>query len=890
MTLPRAHTWFPSSRLCRSFLLPSALLCGLGSGCGPEGGGSPELAPFESQADTAVAGLEQDAKSDTPNPNALPVFEIAPGTVVAHDVAPAHPLVGLVFRAEDAAAINANAALRTIPPVVAPPVAPSPPPGGPTDANMAVYRRTSCLGRWERIPNASGTAILATRLPAAGEYLIVTGARNPNTTATLSASFAADQAGKIVDPTRQQPKLAKSWLPAGVMDKLDAAGIDSFSDIRRRGTMAVVRATGLAKDVVEELGKLGPWLDVSFINYPTACALARAGANSPAAYYQMTYAQQQALRSVVPWGSVPLDPGQYQSCVEPESPNVNVAARRPFISWQFYGNGGTAPDHVIGTRPWWTAPTNGPGNKIDPRWFPYAEKGWEIMAYNFGAPTGDEGGLMGNSGPIGYIIANNRLLGLTRLFVYLPSNEGYNNLVANVAVTDQYGGKHTSWDFPLLDVPTADAENGAATMVWNHTGRPFEDLSYGGRWVRTELPTLFDPRVYPGRRASADDLRQITLRFYGLQVGQADLYANLDLELSGSAVPSSPGGTSSITVVKGAFTTGISGAAGAATVSGYIGLSSTGGGLIAVGAAGLAGAFLGIFGSDSQSLPEYRINLAGAGKGTVSGQTTSVRLLTTLHFFLSGTYRPIRIVPTGGGGDADGGSGWRPGVTRYMPGGIAAYQRCERSRLGTIGFQGATAGAGNDPRPERIPVQTNRCNLAERKQIVIGSGPECNFDSPVESEAEVQLGAIRRSPSAPIYLDNTRVEIQAFFPPVPRIEGSADQPHLRPARIVQGGTRPLNVAGVQRMPALTLEEADWEKIRRGEGKIYLRYHATLTPRDESPWPSTLKPDEHRWEYALDVTSRIVNQESWSHCAWRNPLGPDELSPDRLPRGDYCTQH
>lgn len=321
MTLPRSAV--------------SLLLLGLagGVGCGPEAGGSPERVTFETAADADVAALDDDAKSDTPSPNALRVFEIVPGTVVAHEVTPAQPRIGFVFRAESAAAINANAALRTIPPVVAPPVAPSPPPVGPT-ANMVVYRRMSCLGRWDRVPNASATAVLATRLRDAGEYLLVTGATNPNTTATLSASFAADSSGKIVTDANPRPgKIAQSWLPVDALDKLRNLGLKSFGEIAKRGTAAVVRATGLSQPAVEEMRTLSRWLDTESVDYQMACALKRAGVDSPEAYYRLPIGKQRALEPTVKLGTIPVppwrDPSGGSRCVDLETPGIDPRLATP---------------------------------------------------------------------------------------------------------------------------------------------------------------------------------------------------------------------------------------------------------------------------------------------------------------------------------------------------------------------------------------------------------------------------------------------------------------------------------------------------------------------------------------------------------------------------------
>ncbi len=878
----------PRSSLLSLFLV----LGGVGVGCGPQSQGqqSPELDAFAAEADAA---LEAESKADSPSTTPIVVGDIAPGAVVTSDISPARRLVGWTFRAEDAAAINASAALRAVPPVVAPPVVPTPPAGGPT-VNMVLYRRTSCLGRWERVPSGSGSAIMATRLPGAGEYLLVSGARDPNATAQLSASFAADQSGVIADPAKKPFKFSASWLPADVGAKLSGAGIQSFSDLRSRSATSVMSTTGLSKDAVDELSRLSKWLDVPQIDYVRACALKRAGADDPAGYYRLSAAAQQALDPLIPWGSVPVDPanaGSASACVSflPPSPRPNTnppilyAATSPFIDWNWRtvavdagGRQTTQIDHVINSRPWWQYACDGnhspPPN--DPNWYPDPAQGWDVLAYRFGLTPGGIGG-----GPVGYMIFQNRNHGTFRLFVYLPQTSGYNELLANVSLVHPFSTppmqEVASWSFPLEDLPPTqwrdvtelDAAGRAtgttrtqgrrkASFAWKHDEQdPWVSLHSGtsclrsGRWLRAELPTLFDPDLYTKNRDASGRLTPsstvaIRVSFSSVDITQNDLVADLKLDIPGSSVPSIE--RDPIKIGKDMFLSALSAGSASSTMLAYFnGLNSPW-----AGAAAGAGAVFGLFGG-----AEAPLRLIGVAKGSVTGRSYHTSYLPDFLVYLTGTYYPV----------------WDK-LAQYPE----DYQRCHDLRIGAVGFQSdaALARLGRDPLDPRpplnggssgtttvnqwsIPVVYDMCSqkvhvgaqvVGDQRAFCGDDGRRFSADSPVAN-----VGKVVAAPWAQVDIVNPWVELEA----------TVYQPTL-PHKVVTS-----RVSGTRVSP-LHLSYETFDAIRHGGGRLRLRWHATVQPKPRRagctayycPGRGTTSQD---WQYALDVTDRIVDKSQWVAC-------------------------
>ncbi len=716
------------------------VIVSLVAGCGPDAGSDPssDLSTFESEVDAA---LEQESKADSPT-TPIVVGEIAPGAVVSHGVAPTRRLVGWTFNAEAGATINANAALRPIPPVAAPPVAPSPPPGGPT-ANMVLYRRTSCLGRWERIPSASGTAIMATRLPSAGEYLLVSGATNPNASATLSASFAADSAGKVVSSdlsalSKRPFTLARSWFPADTMQRIHASGIDSFAEIKAKGAKNVARLTGVSEDALTEIARLAHWLDLPGVDYQMACSLERSGVRSPEDYYRLSYAAQSALQKQgvqigsLPWSSTPatcdvdlaLAPGQ--------------AATRPAVDWHWYGDG--AGLDINDSRPWQKARGNfncvnsaNPKRDCDPRWYPASDEGWELIAYNFGGVPW----VFGNKDLVGHMVFVNNRQGTLRLFALLGPEFTFNNgngLIGSVKLVepdDNLENPIASISFPVS--PYIDGADGSedprtvfasAATFWTH--------GHGGavltarNWVRAELPILNDPRVYfdsAGRQRRTP--LKVVIEFDNKTAATITGKFTGNGELSGQATsiqkasnPIRPDFPFKVftAAVGGAIEYGTSAYSASESVFNALGVACTGiptpvPGFTpscrepwAGGAGAAAGLFLGIY----NALTDHPtgLDLKVSGRINLQGELTadyvSVAPATSLYFFLNPAFpRPQD--------NNNANSQMKRIATAPIQEGGRAVQVCPGTRLGSIGFNPLSLPDGKSPLPAYIPYVVNEC-------------------------------------------------------------------------------------------------------------------------------------------------------------------------------------
>ena len=507
MTLARARSFL--------LLLPGTLVAFAVLGCGPQGGGELALIPFERQADTAVAALDEDNKADATSASALVLGEILPNTPVSATVSTSRPIAGWTLRTDgDSGTISATA------------TAASPTGTGTgTAAPVALYRRQlsgapSCLGEWVRI--ASGAAAINPKLPGPGDYLLVTGvsARSlpggSGSSVPVQVEYRVDDNAKIVTPAyvQERPyKIARSWIPTTAQQKLATAGLKRFSEITPNSIKSLSSRTGLSPEVLSELERLKGWLDTPGVTYPAACALKRAGMNNSRDYYRATFAAQQRLKNIIPPGALPWGPDVTATdgassglgpCWNLQPPQPSQPARGPYIEWLWWENGVFNPNRIDG-RPWWTGHD---GQQNDPRWYPAPEKGWEIMAYNLGRPPEPTGNPPPNDwfypdknrGATGYILMNNRHLGLMRLFAYVPRSKSFNGMVGTLSLTNPSGRQVATWNFPLEPTPPGRRQ---ASALWQY-GKPYDDGGSGnftpqltnGTWVRSEIPTLFDPSLY----------------------------------------------------------------------------------------------------------------------------------------------------------------------------------------------------------------------------------------------------------------------------------------------------------------------------------------------------------------------------------------------------------
>jgi hypothetical protein len=454
------------------------------------------------------------------------------------------------------------------------------------------------------------------------------------------------------------------------------------------------------------------------------------GVKKSSDYYKLSYKDQLNLVPEIKLGNVALDPldPDYQ-CTELElPPNPEGGITTPIVDWTWRGLSADE-DHVIDTRPWWGVPdqqvdTSSLHYAEQQYWYPDPAQGWKVFGYQFG----------GTGGQLGYLLMYNNYTGVMRLFVYLPKVEVhfFTELLCRISITDASFVETDIWSFPLQNVPPTvqqfdkASENSGGpkdgfldiphsiTFTWPGKDQPYHELSAAssqgnGVWLRTEIPTLYDPRLYPstqpfrdlkgclsiffpgfgsGTQITQDDRRKLRIRFYQVLTGQTDLYADLNMDLSGKGVPSSASGDGTLGAVKGAVLTSIAAASGASTALAFIGLTAGSGGAVAlVAAAAAAGAYFGMTGNDNLP-PEYRIMMLGTAEGTVSGTTVFVLPATTFDLNLTDTFIPEGPNPP---------IGWPQ-----------TYQRCDSVRFGLFGFRPHgknPAYLSPDPRPSSIQVK-----------------------------------------------------------------------------------------------------------------------------------------------------------------------------------------
>ncbi len=888
MTLARA----------RSFLLPGTLVAFAVVGCGPDSGGSPELVAFEAEANAAIEAYDADSKSDNPSTTPLLVGDITPGEIVSHDVSPATRLVAWGFRAEAGAAVNARAALQPIQPPPAPPAV-TPSPGAP--ANMLLYRKVACLGRWERV--SGGTGVLEAQLPGAGEYMLVSGATDPNRSGSLRAGFSADNLGNIVtdlDPTRRHPKLRKSWLPANTVEVIRAAGVKSYKEIaQRRGDL---ERAGLSKAALDELVSLAPWLDVPQISHPAACALRRVGAADPKGYYRLSYRAQQSLEPLVPWASIPVPPEAGQDCVRLvppgpyRDPRVLYAATSPHIDWNWRDTNNNI-DHVIQSRPWWAVQGNlcqsKPDDPQEKRWYPDPKDGWQALSYRFGRSPG---GILG--GPIGYIIFANRHTGILRLFVYLPTNTGYDQLMAHVSLVrpSQRFDPVASWNLPLEETlpevdrwvqptdafgtpagdPVLQQGPQKASFVWRHDDAdPTSNLHQGGcrrsgRWLRTEINTLYDERLYrqaldANGNPTDDTAVALNIEFSSASMSLIDFKETLKLELNGSAVPTA--NRSPLQVFFDTTTHGIAGAgSGSAVVETFWAFQGM---YPIVTVAALLGAGNGFFGPSDP--PSYAINLVGVASGRGTGRSISMNYLPAISVWLTGTFTPVmgRTCPAGETCDS-------------FP---EEFQACDSVRIGAVGFLskdwnvGFNDGVSRDPRPPasstwRVPVSfyggrfgtPSGVPYLDQKRVTLGLDPDlapggrtnfCRYQNQAGAKF-FDAGTMFTAP----WSDTEILEKKVY------LETRILQPTL-PHKVEQAEIDFSSWTGPKMRP-VTISINDWFEILRAnngsidnrgqshKAKVLLRWWARIRRKGGGPVSEITQ--------AFDVTDRLrEGYGGYNHC-------------------------
>lgn len=595
--------------------------------------------------------------------------------------------------------------------------------------------------------------------------------------------------------------------------------------------------SGLSKDIVDRLKKFG--------------------AQRSSDYYRLSYNDQRSLIPEISLGGLALDAGDPNyRCTELELPaNPEPGIVTPVVEWTWRGAGGTT-EHIIDSRPWWGVPNqevDETSSKFEEQkyWYPDPALGWKVFGYQFG----------GTGGQLGYLLVYNNYTGIMRLFVYLPGVEqrNFNQLLCRISITDPSYVESPLWSFPLQDQPptirnfeksapgSGGPENNfedipySLTTTWPGKDVPYHRLTAAvsgtnGIWLRTEISTLFDPRLYPstqplrplggclsiffpggasGTEIRQDDRRMLRIRFYTVLEGETDLEANLNMDLSGKAIPSA-GIQDVLGVVKGVVLTSISAASGVSGALTFLGATAgSGGAAAAVAAAALVGGFFGLIADNAP--PEYKVMTLGTASGTITGKTVFVTEATMFDLNLSDTFIP-QI-------DSDG---------QYMPTGFPQnYQRCELVRFGLYGFR--PHGTDNaylnlDPRPEYIfqdwyPDQSLEFNIP---YVVVG--PLGYFQSAPWAEIDivsqnVQLEVVDFSGTIPY---DRVVIMQLFISDAP----TGDIISREAVGKLRAVVRNLNLT----IPVYTL-------------KLLIRWLAVIQPRNPVVSSYTV-------QYALDVSGLL----------------------------------
>ena len=666
-----------------------------------------------------------------------------------------------------------------------------------------------------------------------------------------------------VDWRRKLGSIAK--LPEATLYQLDRAGLQRISDLKQRRFYNAAHAAGMGEPLLRELLELSELLDIPDVDLQTATFLQRSGILRGSDYFDLQYEKQEALEAAKPHkhpdlGAILGSLLRRQTDLEPPPPGI--AETRPYVDWTW------GPDSVpIDTRPWWGLPDQDVSNipnsdtyQDQVYWYPDAKKGWKVLCYNFG-----KGGA--GRAQFGYLIVYNVYTGVLRLFVYLvPVTERqFTKLLADICIVDAKGIACNSWTFPVMELQMTTADGlthqvgSSITFDWpGYPGVAYHDLSAtsiggGGQWLRTEISTLYDPRLYPEDVSDSflagNERRMLQVRFYGVSEGEASLEANLEVQLSGNAVATTPGqGPDTMEYFKNAISGSVKGFSTGKTVqdaAATLGKMSKGYLLGGIGAA--IGAVFSLLETDSNVPPEYRISIFGTAIGPIKGKIITNSYPATFGVNLDGTFS---VQPTGG-----------PEV----------FQRCDDIRLGILGFGRAGIDPANvsvDPRPESIniewvPVDETYSNYRPLITIdpmgafLTNSWAEVDLVSqsvhlevvkieydkePVREDTEPNQPPSLKFKRPLEFPDDTYIKVplevtQVDYPWTPRDHVEA----------WFGGEELISALASNRWRVVTTIEG--LEVLQPEYRVYLRWSASLNPRNADLSPFDV-------QYALEVTDRV----------------------------------
>ena len=536
----------------------------------------------------------------------------------------------------------------------------------------------------------------------------------------------------VAQPILKPNKIAFSPFPGNIFQTLKKIGITDLKQLNKKNNLKLLRSELQNIELENEILQLNKYLQHPGINYGNAVAMFRK-ANR---LNEQPINDKVNINILAADGEIAADPlDETLPCVQVGTLSgiPDPLATEPIVDWFWYDAAGDF-DHEIITRPWWASPDNfinGP-NEVQDYWYPDPNKGWRVFGYQFG----------GSPGQIGYLLCYNVFTGVMRLFVYLPNVESrnFNKLIATFSIVNADRIATQTWNFPLMDVPpeiksfqtsdTPTADNvqevtgypGGSAFIWPGLEMAFHDLtassaSAPGKWLRTELATLFDPALYPetqilcglggclgllfpGIKAPTSELQERDRRlfkidFNGILEGQTNLTADLELTASGTAKPvAQESSTSSLGIDAEYVAYAKKAIQGASIIGGFISTTVATGGLDVMSAVKAAGGIYALFQGDENPDPSYDVQLIGAVTGKITGRTVFVLPVADFVVNLNGTFKAVTEMTNNG--------------PVYFPTGWPhTYQRCNKLRLGAIGFRPAGEQGqvlGVDPRPANIHV------------------------------------------------------------------------------------------------------------------------------------------------------------------------------------------
>lgn len=658
--------------------------------------------------------------------------------------------------------------------------------------------------------------------------------------------FKPSSTAIVAQPILKPNKIAFSPIPGNIFQTLKKIGITDLKQLNKKNNIKLLRSELQNIELENEILQLNNYLQHPGINYENAVAMFRKANN----LNEQPINNKVNINILAEDGEIVVDPlDETLPCVQVGTISgiPDPLATEPIVDWFWYDASGDF-DHEIITRPWWASPDNfinGP-NEVQDYWYPDPNKGWRVFGYQFG----------GSPGQIGYLLCYNVFTGVMRLFVYLPNVESrnFNKLIATFSLVNADRIASQTWNFPLMDVPpeiksfqtsdTPTADNvqevtgypGGSAFIWPGLEMAFHDLtsssaSAPGKWLRTEIATLFDPALYPetqilrglggclgilfpGVKAPTSELQERDRRlfkidFNGILEGQSNLTADLELTASGTAKPvAEESSTSSLGIDAEYVAYAKKAIQGASIIGGFISTAVATGGLDIMSAVKAAGGIYALFQGDENQNPSYDVQLIGAITGKITGRTVFVLPVADFVVNLNGTFKAVTEMTNNG--------------PVYFPTGWPhTYQRCNKLRLGVIGFRPAGEQGqvlGTDPRPATIKLEW----IARDELGVV-------FDALVTISP---IGLFQIAPWANVIIDEQYAELELFEP-------QNDLPHS----VTTIRRLNVNALNVYRVPSVPYLQGLNEHKR-----MRIRWVAKMsTPNNELP-PFII-------EYALDLTGK-----------------------------------